>query len=180
MWRFSGDGVDDVGAGRDASGVAGDGQAGGVVDDVEDLDLGVIGQLPVGDVGLPAFVGLGGLESSPWGAGSFLGLCGDESSAAQDPPNSRHGRNFGDGRIGVQVGGDGFSAGVEALFVQGFAQPHDGVFDVDRYRARVVMGSARAGRERRVAFGFVAPHQLLYPGARHVVVAGDFAFAASF
>ena len=160
--------------------MAGDGQAGVVVDDVEDLDVGVVGQLAVGDVGLPALVGLGGLESSPRGAGSFLGLCGDESAAAQDPPNSRHGRSFGDGRIGVQMGGDGFGAGVEPLSVEGLAQPHDGVFDLDRYCARVVMGSARARGECRVAFGLIAPHQLLDPGARNVVVTGDFAFAPSF
>ena len=35
------------------------------------------------------------------------------------------------------------------------------------------MGPARARRERRIAFGFVAPHKVLYPGAGDVVVAGE-------
>jgi hypothetical protein len=37
------EGVEDVGAGHGGSGDAGHGQAGVVVDDVEDVDLGVIG-----------------------------------------------------------------------------------------------------------------------------------------
>jgi hypothetical protein len=44
-------------AGSNRSGVAGDGDPGVVVDDVEDFDVAVIGQAPVGDVGLPALVG---------------------------------------------------------------------------------------------------------------------------
>lgn len=60
-----GDGVDDVGAGGDGSGDTGDGQSGVVVDDVEDFDLAVIGQAPVGDVGLPELVGQVGLEAFP-------------------------------------------------------------------------------------------------------------------
>ena len=60
-----GDGVDDVGAGGDGSGDTGDGQSGVVVDDVEDSDLAVIGQAPVGDVGLPESVGQVGLEAFP-------------------------------------------------------------------------------------------------------------------
>jgi hypothetical protein len=78
------------------------------------------------------------------------------------------------------VFGDGGRAGVEALLVERLAEPHDGVFDLDGHRPRIVMGPARARRERRIAFGFVAPHKVLYPGAGDVVVAGDFAFAASF
>jgi hypothetical protein len=77
------------------------------------------------------------------------------------------------------VFGDGGRTGVEALLVERLAQPHDGVFDLDGHRPRIVMGPARARRERRIAFGFVASHELLHPCAADVVVAGDFAFAAS-
>jgi hypothetical protein len=35
-----------------------------VVEDVADFDLGAVGEPPVGDVGLPAFVGLIGAETS--------------------------------------------------------------------------------------------------------------------
>src|SRR5262249_59298975 len=60
-----GEGVDDVGAGGDGLGLAGDGGAGVVIEDVEDFYLGVIGQVPVGDIGLPELVGLGGAEAFP-------------------------------------------------------------------------------------------------------------------
>jgi hypothetical protein len=36
-----------------------------VVEQVEDLDLGGIGEVPVGDVGLPEFIGLLGAEALP-------------------------------------------------------------------------------------------------------------------
>jgi hypothetical protein len=52
-----GEGVNDVGAGGDGSGLAGDGGAGVVIEDVEDFYLGVIGQAPVRDIGLPQLVG---------------------------------------------------------------------------------------------------------------------------
>lgn len=48
-----GEGIGDVGAGDGGSGQAGRGKPGVVVEEVEDFRLGVIGQLPVGDVGLP-------------------------------------------------------------------------------------------------------------------------------
>jgi hypothetical protein len=41
-----------------------------------------------------------------------------------------------------QVRHDGFGAGVETLFVEGRAQPHDPVFDLDRHCPRIVMGPA--------------------------------------
>ena len=50
------EGVEDVGAGHGGSDQAGNGQAGVVVEQVEDLHFGVIGQAPVGDVGLPELV----------------------------------------------------------------------------------------------------------------------------
>ena len=58
-----------------------------VVFDVEDLDLGAVGQLPVGDVGLPAFVWLLGREPLPRRSGSLVRLRGDEPAALQDPPD---------------------------------------------------------------------------------------------
>lgn len=66
--------------GEHGSGGAGEGFAGVVVDDVEDLDGGPgggcgvgTGQVPVGDVGLPAFVGLFGLEADVAGLSSMSG-----------------------------------------------------------------------------------------------------------
>ena len=47
------EGVHDVGAGHVGSGQAGQRHPRVVVEDVEDFDLGAVGELPVGDVGLP-------------------------------------------------------------------------------------------------------------------------------
>lgn len=68
-----GDRVDDVGAGGDGSGDTGDGDPGVVVDDVEDFDVAVIGQAPVGDVGLPALVGQVGSKRFHDERGRFWG-----------------------------------------------------------------------------------------------------------
>ncbi len=57
-------------------GVCGDAQqvAGVVIEPVEDLHVGAVGQVPMGEVGLPAFVGLCGCEASvggPWPLAGF-------------------------------------------------------------------------------------------------------------
>ena len=52
--------VDDDVAGDRGVGGAAEQVAGVVVEPVEDLDVGAVGQAPVGEVGLPALVGLGG------------------------------------------------------------------------------------------------------------------------
>ena len=59
------EGVDDVGAGDGAAWDGGQREPGVVVEDVEDLHRGAVGEVPVGGVGLPAFVGLLGFEPVP-------------------------------------------------------------------------------------------------------------------
>ena len=51
-----------------------------IVDDVEDLDVGAVGKLPMGDVELPAFVGLFGLEADVAAFRAFVRLGGDKAS----------------------------------------------------------------------------------------------------
>lgn len=75
--------------------------------------------------------------------------------------------------------GDGGRAGVVALFGQGFAQPHDLVFDCGADCLGIAVWTARVWFERRGAFGLVAFDELLDPVTGHVVVVGDLAFAAS-
>jgi len=58
-----------------------------VVDHVEDLDRGAVGEGPVGDVHLPAFVGEFGNEPLVGAAGPFVGLGGHEPAGVQDPPD---------------------------------------------------------------------------------------------
>ena len=50
-------------------GGAGQQVAGVVVEPVQDLDVGAIGEAPVGEVRLPGLVGLGGFEPDVGGAG---------------------------------------------------------------------------------------------------------------
>jgi hypothetical protein len=111
-WRL--ECLDDVDCGRESGGV-GHGQAGVVVEDVQDLSGGVIGQIPVGDVGLPEFVGFFGGEVYPGAAGSFLWLCCDDAAAGQDALNSSHCRDFGNARVAGQVFGDGGRTDVVTL-----------------------------------------------------------------
>ena len=60
-----------IGAGDAAVGGDRQGVAGVVVDDAQDLCVGAVGQAVVGEVGLPALVGLFGLEPDVRGARSF-------------------------------------------------------------------------------------------------------------
>jgi hypothetical protein len=59
------EGVHHVGFGDGAARDTGQGEPGVVVEEVEDLHAGAVGEVPVGGVGLPAFVGLFGLEPVP-------------------------------------------------------------------------------------------------------------------
>lgn len=117
-----GEGVDDVRAGDGGSGGAGDGQAGVVIERVEDFDAGVIGEVPVGDVGLPEFVGLLSSEPFPGRAGAFVWLRGDEAAPGQHTRDRAQRRNFGDGGIAGEMFGDGGSTRVIALFGQDLAE----------------------------------------------------------
>ena len=68
------EGVDHLRAQGDAAGLRRDVDPRVIVENVEDFDLAVVGEAPVGDVGLPAFVGLVGAERAPRRVGPFLRL----------------------------------------------------------------------------------------------------------
>jgi hypothetical protein len=80
----------DVGGLEHGSGGAGQAESGVVVEDVQDLHIGAAGQAPVGDVGLPAFVGLLGGEAGVGGFGPLVRLRGDEPAGGQDAPDRAH------------------------------------------------------------------------------------------
>jgi hypothetical protein len=119
--------LDDVGGTCVGEDPRGDQGPGVVVEDVEDLHLGAVGEGPVGDVGLPALVGQVGLEAPPGATGPLLGLGDNLAPSAQHPPDRRHRRHhlvvapMADKQVVV----DGVGAGVEALASQGLAQGHD-------------------------------------------------------
>jgi hypothetical protein len=58
-----------------------------VVEPVEDLHIAAVSQAPVGEVRLPAFVGLFGGEAVIGAAWSFAWLRGDQAVVAQDAPD---------------------------------------------------------------------------------------------
>lgn len=109
-------------AGHGGVGAAGKEVAGVVIEPVEDLDVGAVGQSPVGEVGLPALVGLFGLESPVGGPGPFPGLWGDERCGVQDSTDRRRrGRRVA--FLG-QVPGDSDRPSVESITGQLEAQCH--------------------------------------------------------
>jgi hypothetical protein len=81
--------VSPVDGGRSEDGGCGAGQTepGVVVDPVEDLGVGAVDQRPVGDVGLPALVGLFGGEADVAALGPLVRLWGEESAGGEDPPD---------------------------------------------------------------------------------------------
>ena len=103
--------VDDDGAGDAAVGGDRQGVAGVVVEPVEDLDVGAVGEPPVGEVGLPAFVGLFGGEADVGGLRAFLRLRGDQPGRAQVAVD--RGARHDQAVVVLEVPGDGVRAVVE-------------------------------------------------------------------
>ena len=60
-----------------------------VVEPVEDFGVAAVGQCPMGEVGLPAFIGLFGGEAAIGAAGPFTGLWGDQAVVMQDAADRR-------------------------------------------------------------------------------------------
>ena len=76
----SDDGAGDAAVGGDRERVAGV-----VIEPAEDLHMGAVGQPPVGEVGLPALIGLLGGEPDVGGFGPLLRGGGDQTGRAQVP-----------------------------------------------------------------------------------------------
>ena len=154
-----------------------------VVFDVEDLHIGAVGQPPVGDVGLPAFVGHLGAKPGAGALGALLRLRGDKPAACQDPPDRRRGRDTAQRRIPLQVplqvDADGLRAGVQASLGQVLAQPHDPVLQFQADRPRIRVGPSRPRRERGLALTLIPLDQLLDPVPGDLVVPRHLALGAS-
>jgi hypothetical protein len=99
-----------------------------VVDEVADLDVGAVGEEPVSDVGLPAFVGLGRFEADVAALGPFVRFGNDEAPLGQDPPDRRQCRGLP--VASLQVRCDRGRTGLVAVAVELFADLDDFVRDV--------------------------------------------------
>jgi hypothetical protein len=163
--------VDHVGGLEHRPGGRADQQPGVVVDDVEDLHVGAVGQLPVGDVGLPAFIRHLRGEPHIRRPRSFLRLRGDAPPAGQDPPDRRDRR-----RLTVpltQVEGDGRRPGVQALLGQPLAQLDDLLLHGGRCPLRARPRPPRPRLKTRLPVGLEPANKSDHPPPGHPVLPGD-------
>src|SRR5205823_8644754 len=105
-----------------------DAQAGVVVDDVADLDVGAVGEGPMRDVGLPPLVGLVSLEADDRALGPLVGLGSDEAPLGEDAPDRADGGavavaalevGSNGGRTGLVSGVAELLADLDDLFFEG-------------------------------------------------------------
>jgi hypothetical protein len=92
--------------------MGGDEQPGVVIDQVQDLDLGAVGQVPEGKVALPELIGEVRLKPIEGCLGTLVGLGDDEPLALEDTPDAGARRQLGEAFGEVME--DGLGAGVEA------------------------------------------------------------------
>ena len=138
-----GEAGDNVGARDAAVGDAGQQVAGVVIEPVEDFGVGAIGELPVGEVRLPAFVGLGGFKAAVRALGAFAWLRGDQAVVVQDAPDRR-----GRGRpqtLLLEMPLQGHRSGIESVCGEPFTGDHDRRDDIVGDRARVAGRAAGPG-----------------------------------
>jgi hypothetical protein len=154
----------DVGRLEHPQGLGGEEKPGVVVEHVQDLDLGGVCELPVGDVRLPPLVGLIGLETDERALRPLLGLRGDEAPTRQDPPDRP-----GSGGAAVasgEVSGDGVSPGVQTLVGELVAERDDLVLDPLGGAPRTSSRPARPRVEPSLALGIKSTAELVDPSPR--------------
>jgi hypothetical protein len=116
---------EDAGAGDAAMRGDRQGVAGVVVELAQDLHVGVIGQPPVGEVGLPALIRLLGGKTDVGRLGPFLRGRGDQPGRGQMPVYRIHRHN--QAVVVAQVPGDRVRPIVEAFASERLAEPDDQV-----------------------------------------------------
>src|SRR5215212_8764299 len=133
----------------------------------------------MGDIGLPAFVGLLRAERSPARPRPFLGLRAHEATAVQDPPDRRDGRYRRPAAVvrgpARQVSGDGFRAGVQPLLGQLLTQPKNHLLGVGVDLMKAGMRTAGPRLKGGNTLGVETFDQLLHPVPGDPVVAGHLA-----
>jgi hypothetical protein len=110
-----------------------------IVEPVQDLHAAAISQRPVGEIGLPAFVGLISGEAAVGAFRAFTWLRGDQGVVVQDAPNRRC-RGHRQAPLG-QMPLQGHRAGVEPVTDELLAQRHDSDNDLVGYGAGVAGGA---------------------------------------
>ena len=148
-------------AGDPPEGRAGEQVARVVVEPVQDLDLGPVGQAPMGEVGLPQLVWGGGLEAVPRAARALARLRRHQPGGVEDAPDGRARRDAQP--LTPEVPGDGERTSVEATGGELGAQRDDTFADMVRCPAGAGPRAARArinGLEATVAVPAQEPVQV--------------------
>ncbi len=140
------EGGDDVVAGDRVVGGAGQQVAGVVVEPVQDLDVGAVGEAPVGEVGLPGLVGLRGFEPEVGRPGSLPWFRDDQAGGVQDA-SDRGGRRCRQVLL-LQVPGQGDRACVQPRGGQLDSKLHDPLGNLGRHSVRAGSRCSRAGFDR--------------------------------
>ena len=133
--------------------------AGVVVEPRADLDLGPVGQAPVGDVGLPQLVGRRGLEAEPRAARPLARLGDDQARRVEDAPDGRGRRDRQ--ALALEVPGDRHRAGIEPAGGELGAQRRRSARGPRPASARAAAWPARARLEGLEAALAVAAEQAL-------------------
>jgi hypothetical protein len=166
----------DVGGLEHRERIGGDQEPGVIIDHVQDLDPGVVGEVPVGDVCLPSLVRhlcFEPDERAPW---PFLRLGCDEAPTRQDPPDRG---DRGDRGLAVtprQVDRDRVGSRIYPEVEQFLAQPDDLVFELDRGPSGARPRLPRPRFESRLAFGIEAADELVDPSRGDPVVSRHLSF----
>ena len=155
-----------------------DGEAGVVIEMVEDLDVGAVGEGPVGGVELPAFVGLVGFEADVGALGPLVRLGGDEPAAGEHPPDRRRRRRAGPSRRSR------WNAIVCAPLSWPSSSSSLRSATISFSKASGIRWGLRFGRRDRgvqpgFALGQEPLNEDLHPPPRHPVVPGDLALGAA-
>ena len=148
------EGVDDDGTGDSAVGGDRDRVAGVVIEPAQDLDVGAVGEPPVGEVGLPALVRQVGLEPDVGRLRPLLRFDLGDGQAAQDPVDRRS--RHGDLVVLGEVPADRVGAGIEPVGVSSSRSSRISstvVDGVDRGSVRVAASVARTRRRPRPGSG---------------------------
>ena len=132
----------------------------------------------MGDVGLPPFVRLLGLEADEGALRALLRLGGDEPPPAEDPPDRGH-RGHRVVALG-QVEGDGVGPGVQPLVRERLSELNDLVFERLRCPFGAPSGPARTGLQARIALGVEPFDQLVDPLSGDPLVPGHLGLGPPF
>ena len=144
-------------------------EPGVIVDHVQDLDLGPVGEAPMGDVGLPPLVRHRSLEPDEGAPGSFLGLRVTnprrEGSARSSRPKAVAARDA------AQVDSDRVGTGIDAEVGQLLAELDDLVLEL-LGRPCGLLGDGEIAAPGPLPFGIEPPTELVDPPPGHPVVPG--------